>query len=109
MHSKTRLNNQSTAQATTVQDLFLMDSPSWMRELDGRMVNGLEVQLLWDSDTGCIWVSVCDARTGNRFLIEVRDGERPMDVFHHPFAYAPREQLEAVLAGPAPTVHRITE
>jgi hypothetical protein len=109
MHSKTRLNNQSTAQPASAPVLVPVDTPAWMRELDGRMVNGLEVQLLWDSDTGCVWVSVRDARTRNRFLIEVRDGERPLDVFHHPFAYAPRQQLEAVLAGPAATVHRGTE
>ena len=62
-----------------------------MRELDYRFVDGLEVQLSWDSATGCIWVSVRDARTGSQFVIEVRDGERPLDVFHHPFAYARRQ------------------
>jgi hypothetical protein len=70
-----------------------------MRELDYRFVNGLQVQLWWDSETGCVWVSVREARSGNQFLIEVRDGERPLDVFRHPFAYAPKEQLAAVLAG----------
>jgi hypothetical protein len=76
-----------------------------MRELDYRFVNGLQVQLWWDSETSCIWVSVRDARTESQFLIEVRDGERPLDVFHHPFAYVPRQRLAAVLAGrsPAPT------
>jgi hypothetical protein len=106
MHSKTRLNNESTAQSGPAPVLVPVESPSWMRELDGRLVNGLEVQLWWDSDTGCVWVSVRDARMGNQFLIEVRDGERPLDVFNHPFAYAPRQQLEAILAGPAAMVHR---
>lgn len=75
-----------------------------MRELDARIANGLHVQLWWDPETSCVWVSVRDARTANQFLIEVRDGQRPLDVFHHPFAYAPRQQLAAVLAGPAATV-----
>ena len=71
-----------------------------MRELDYRFIHGLEVQLWWDSETAGVWVTVRDAATGNQFLIEVRDGQRPLDVFRHPFAYAPRQQLAAVLAGP---------
>lgn len=71
-----------------------------MRELDSRLANGLNVQLWWDPETSCVWVSVRDARSGNQLLIEVRDGDRPLDVFHHPFAYAPPQQLAAVLAGP---------
>jgi hypothetical protein len=108
MHSKTRLNTLSTAQPTPELALMPAESPISMRELDGRLVNGLQVQLWWDPDTSCVWVSVRDARTGNQFLIEVRDGQEPLDVFHHPFAYAPRHQLEAVLAGPA-TVERRTD
>jgi len=73
-----------------------------MRELDYRLVNGLQVQLWWDSETSCTWVSVRDARTESQFLIEVGDGEQPLDVFYHPFAYAPRLRLAAVLAGPSP-------
>jgi hypothetical protein len=45
-----------------------------MRELDYRFINGLQVQLLWDSETSCTWVSVRDARTESQFLIEVSDG-----------------------------------
>lgn len=71
-----------------------------MRELDYRLVDGLQIQLWWDPETGRVWVSVRDARTANQFLIEVRNGQRPLDVFRHPFAYAPRQQLTAVLAGP---------
>jgi len=29
-----------------------------------------------------------DGRTGDAFSVEVRDGERALDVFHHPYAYA---------------------
>jgi hypothetical protein len=109
MHSKTRLNNLSTAQPMPELALMPAESPTSMRELDGRLVNGLQVQLWWDPDTGCVWVSMRDARSGNQFLIEVRDGQQPLDVFHHPFAYAPRQQLEAVLAGPGATVQRRTD
>jgi hypothetical protein len=72
-----------------------------MRELDYRFINGLQVQLLWDSETSCTWVSVRDARTESQFLIEVSDGDRPLDVFNHPFAYAPRQRLAAVLPDPS--------
>ncbi|HEX3616341.1 MAG TPA: hypothetical protein VHU61_07370 [Solirubrobacteraceae bacterium] len=89
--------------------LVPIESVTSMRELDARVINGLQVQLWWDPETATVWVSVRDARTGNQFLIEVRDGQRPLDVFHHPFAYAPRQQLEAVLAGPLPTVARRME
>ena len=52
-------------------------------------------------------VAVSDARTGESFTIGVRDGERALDVFHHPYAYAatrrtlddaPSGELEAVAA-----------
>jgi hypothetical protein len=79
-----------------------IESVTSMRELDYRFVNGLQVHLWWDSETSCTWVSVRDARTDSQFLIEVRDGEQPLDVFHHPFAYAPRQRLAAVLAGASP-------
>jgi hypothetical protein len=37
---------------------------------------------------------VADGRTGARFEIEVREDERVLDVFHHPFAYAARRGME---------------
>jgi hypothetical protein len=100
MHSKTRLNTRRRVQPAPGQRLTPVEYLTSMRELDYRLVSGLQVQLWWDPDTGCVWVSVRDARTGNQFLIEVRDDDRPLDVFHHPFAYAPGEQLVAILAGP---------
>jgi hypothetical protein len=39
-------------------------------------------------------VAVADGRTGARFEIEVREDERALDVFHHPFAYAARRGME---------------
>jgi hypothetical protein len=102
MHSKTLLNTETRAHPVPDLRLMPIESLASMRELDYRFVNGLQVQLWWDSETSCIWVSVRDARTDSQFLIEVRDGERPLDVFHHPFAYAPAQRLAAVLAGASP-------
>lgn len=67
------------------------------RELDRRFNDGIEVRLLWRPHDNSLLVAVSDARTGEAFSIEVREGERPMDVFHHPYAYAAsRPKLAAV-------------
>jgi hypothetical protein len=58
------------------------------RELDRRSSNGIEVRLLWRPHDDVVLVAVSDARTDESFAIEVRDGERPLDVFNHPYAYA---------------------
>lgn len=59
------------------------------RELDSRVSDGIEVRLLWSSDNGNLSVAVNDTRTGQSFQVDVPDATRSMDVFHHPYAYAP--------------------
>lgn len=58
------------------------------REIDHRSNDGIEVRLLWRERDDCLTVHVVDGRTGERFAVDVRDGERALNVFHHPFAYA---------------------
>lgn len=58
-----------------------------IKELASREANGLAVALLWDTGEDAITVSVDDARTGDRFRIEV-DRTCALDAFYHPFAYA---------------------
>ena len=58
------------------------------RELNSRVSNGLQVRLLWCEHDGRLWVAVVDTRTREAFRVRVRDGERPLDVFHHPYAFA---------------------
>lgn len=65
-----------------------IDHLTSIRELESRHTNGLQIRLWWDQQTGGLWVSVLDTRSGEAFRIEVRDGQPPLDVFHHPFAYA---------------------
>jgi hypothetical protein len=65
-----------------------IQTPIAMRELHSRVSNGIHVRLLWGEGDGQLSVSVTDTRTGNAFCLEVREGEKAMDVFHHPFAYA---------------------
>jgi hypothetical protein len=58
------------------------------RELDSRTSDGIEVRLLWNEHDGRVLVAVNDAKTGDAFAVEVREGDQAMDVFHHPYAYA---------------------
>ncbi|HVP02115.1 MAG TPA: hypothetical protein VMT10_06055 [Solirubrobacteraceae bacterium] len=59
-----------------------------VRELHSRVTDGIDVRLMWCGRDGRIWVAVCDTKTGDAFSVPVQDGERALDVFHHPYAYA---------------------
>ena len=59
-----------------------------MRELDSRTSDGIHVRMLWSEGDGRVFVAVNDSRTGQAFSVEVPEGERPLHVFAHPFAYA---------------------
>lgn len=59
-----------------------------MRELHSRQSDGIHVRLLWCALKERVTVTVDDTKTGDAFAIEVHEGERAMDVFEHPFAYA---------------------
>jgi hypothetical protein len=65
-----------------------------LRELDRRSNHGIEVALLWRKLDDRLIVTLSDARTGSAFEILVRDGERPLDVFHHPYAYAAQRRID---------------
>jgi hypothetical protein len=58
------------------------------RELDRRYSDGIEVRLLWRPHDDTVLVAVSDARTEESFAIEVHEGEKALEVFHHPYAYA---------------------
>jgi hypothetical protein len=59
-----------------------------LHELAHRRIDGLEVTMFWDPESNRVTVAVDDAKGGEAFEILVLPGERAMDVFHHPFAYA---------------------
>jgi hypothetical protein len=63
-----------------------------MRELDHRTSDGIDVRLLWCERDGSVHVAVNDAKTGAAFTVEVLEGENPMNVFSHPYAYADRHR-----------------
>jgi hypothetical protein len=58
------------------------------RELDHRSHDRIDVRLLWRARDDRVIVAVADEKTGERFTVEVRERERALDVFRHPFAYA---------------------
>jgi len=64
------------------------------RELDTRVSDGIRVRLLWHSDDGHVSVAVEDTKTGELFDLPVGDDDRPLDVFHHPYAYAARRRRD---------------
>ena len=64
------------------------------RELDRRVHDRIDVRLLWRARDDRVIVAVADGKTGERFSVEVRDAERALDVFRHPFAYAAWHRVE---------------
>jgi hypothetical protein len=62
--------------------------PGTPRELDSRTNDGIQVRLLWYPNDNHVSVTVIDTRGGEAFNLEIRDGQRPLDVFRHPYAYA---------------------
>ena len=58
------------------------------KDLDFRAADGVEVTLLWAKALNRVWVAVHNHRSGEEFELEVRAGDNPLDVFHHPYAYA---------------------
>jgi hypothetical protein len=43
-----------------------------------------------------VTVAVTDTKTGEAFELPVLEGERALEVFHHPYAYAARPQHRRV-------------
>jgi hypothetical protein len=58
------------------------------RELDSRVSDGVYVTLLWNAEDDQVFVTLADERTGEAHVIPVGAGERALDVFLHPYAYA---------------------
>ncbi len=71
------------------------------RELDSRASGGIHVRLLWHPRDGHVSVAVDDITTGESFVLPVRDGERALDVFCHPYAYAASRGLSSSHRPPA--------
>lgn len=64
------------------------DLGAGLRELNSRSGNGVEVALLWQQRDNTAVVAVVDHHSGEAFMLDVHDGDNPLDMFHHPYAYA---------------------
>jgi len=60
------------------------------QELAHRASDGFEVSLLWTAADDALTVVVEDTKSGARFVVPAMK-DRALDVFYHPFAYAPAE------------------
>ena len=58
-----------------------------LEELAYRTTDGIDVALLWNRQHNCLTVVVNDMRSGEQLVVPV-GGDSPLDVFHHPYAYA---------------------
>lgn len=76
-------------------DLPPSHRPASARELDSRLNDGIRVRLLWHPADGRVSVAVDDSKTGEAFELTVGDGDRAIDVYQHPYAYAARRRHRA--------------
>ena len=67
---------------------------TWRTELAARESNGVAVRLFWSRSTNLVTVTVSDATNGDYFELVLEEHDRPLDVFHHPFAHAAARGLE---------------
>jgi hypothetical protein len=58
-----------------------------LTELATRSSGGLTVVLGFDPETRQAFVDVDDRVGDERFQLEVQEGDNPLDVYNHPFAY----------------------
>lgn len=73
--------------------LYAIDGTS-RNELTARENHGITVRLLWTPETDVLTVTVSDSASGDYFELVLDDGDRPLDVFHHPYAHAAARGLE---------------
>ncbi len=91
-------------QGPAYPDLLRDATPANPRELDSRVSDGIQVRLLWHPGDGHLSVAVHDSKTDDAFELAVREGERPREVFHHPYAYAAGRRVRSMRSGPAADV-----
>ena len=77
-----------------------MTTTETMTELDRRINDGIDVRLLWSAEDGRVVVAVEDAKTGDSFTVEVREGDNAVEVFRHPYAFAAWHASDARAAAP---------
>jgi hypothetical protein len=61
--------------------------PGLIRELDRRLIDGIDVRLIWSQSDDRILLAVSDSKTGEAFSIDVERSDA-LEAFHHPYSYA---------------------
>ena len=80
---------------TTNRNLELLDQDcAGIAELISRSDNGVDVALLWKRDDNTAIVVVVDHVAGESFLLHVHERDNPLDMFHHPYAYAASRDID---------------
>jgi hypothetical protein len=65
-------------------------------ELAHRSTDGIEVSLYWSKRTNRVTIELVDWRVDERLEFEVAR-DKALDAFHHPYAYAPVQALDALV------------
>jgi hypothetical protein len=82
---RTRTEPKQSA-TTSTQPVVRQESRIKIRELDHRASDGIDVRLLWNTETNGVLVSVVE-RDGVGFEFQVPATDA-LHAFHHPYAYA---------------------
>jgi hypothetical protein len=81
--------------STTNRNTALLDQDSdGVSELISRSDNGVDVALLWKRDDNTAIVVVVDHVAAESFLLHVHENDNPLDMFHHPYAYAAHRDID---------------
>ena len=56
-------------------------------EIDHRRNDSIDVTLYWDRDTNSTFVTVDDAKTGDKFVVRTPEDTDPAQVFGHPYSF----------------------
>jgi hypothetical protein len=84
----------STTATTASGKILDLDSDEDICELSSRSDNGIDVALLWRRNDNSAIVAVVDQHSGETFLLDVHDDDNPLDLFHHPYAYAAHRRID---------------
>jgi hypothetical protein len=88
----------STITSGDTNDVFGNELGAGICELCSRSQSGLDVALLWQQSDNTAIVAVVDHCAGDAFLLDVQEDDNPLELFHHPYAYAAHRGVDFCLA-----------